>query len=71
MGPGGFLLNPDSEEEGDEEEWIDPGGQKLGVQLVLTRDILVLQPWHTPWEWRIATKRQDPSAHMGQKWLFQ
>lgn len=44
MGPGGFLLNPDSEEEGDEEEWIDPGGQKLGVQLVLTRDILVLQP---------------------------
>lgn len=43
MGPGGSLLNPGSEEE-ETEEWLDPAGQKLVVQLVLTRDILILQP---------------------------
>lgn len=69
MGPGG-ALNPDSKEEGAEEEWIDPVGQKLTVQLVLTRDILILQPWD-PLECRTANKRQDPSDHMGQKCLFQ
>ena len=45
MGPGGSLLSPDSEEEGAEEEWMDPVGQKLVVQLILTRGILVLRPW--------------------------
>lgn len=44
MGPGGSLLSPGSEEE-ETEEWLDPVGQKLVVQLVLTRDILIFQPW--------------------------
>lgn len=40
MGPGGYLLNLNSDKEGDEKELMDPAGERLVAQLVLTRDKL-------------------------------
>lgn len=40
MGPGGYLLNLNSDKEGDEKELMDPVGERLVAQLVLTRDKL-------------------------------